>query len=54
MSKSTSNIGLLELLSLYMDLISHLSSKANIIDIDLLDAVKQSPFIRRLILNDLV
>jgi hypothetical protein len=54
MSTSTSNIGLLKSLSLYIDLISHLSSKANIIDIDLLDAIKQSPFTRRPILNNLV
>jgi hypothetical protein len=40
MFKLTSSIGLLESLSLYIDLISHLSSEANIIDIDLLDAVK--------------
>jgi hypothetical protein len=40
MSKSTSSMGLLESLSLYMDLTSHLSSEADIMDIDLLDAVK--------------
>jgi hypothetical protein len=54
MSKLTSSIGSLELLSSYMDLTSHLSSEANIMDIDLLDAVKQSPFARRLILNNSV
>jgi hypothetical protein len=53
-SKLIFSMGLLESLSLYIDLISYLSSKANIIDINLLDAVKQSPFIRRLILNNLV
>jgi hypothetical protein len=54
MSKSTFNIGSLKLLSLYMDLTSYLSSKANIINIDLLNIVKQSPFTRRPILNNLV
>jgi hypothetical protein len=54
MSKLTSNIGLLKSLSSYIDLTSHLSFKANIVDIDLLDAVKQSPFTRCSILNNSV
>jgi hypothetical protein len=40
MSKLTSSIGSLESLSLCTDLISHLSSEADIVDIDLPDAVK--------------
>jgi len=54
MSKLSSNIGLLELLSSYTDLTSCPSSETNIAGINSLDAVKQSPFARRLILNNLV
>jgi hypothetical protein len=52
MSKSTSSTGSLESLSSCTDLTSHLSSEADIVDIDLPDAVKQSPFARRPILDD--
>jgi len=54
MSKSTSSTGSLESLSSCTDLTSHLSSEADIVDIDLPDAVKQSPFARRPILDDSV
>jgi hypothetical protein len=45
MSKSTSDVGLLELLSLGIDLMSNLSSETNVV-------VKHSPFVRHLILED--
>jgi hypothetical protein len=54
MSKSTSSTGSLESLSSCTDLTSYLSSETDIADIDLPDAVKQSPFARRSILNDSV
>jgi hypothetical protein len=54
MSKSTLSTGSLESLSSCTDLTSHLSFEADIVDIDLPDAVKQSPFARRPILDDSV
>jgi hypothetical protein len=54
MFKLTFSTGSLKLLFLCTDLTSRLSSETNITDIDLPDAVKQSPFARRLILNNSV
>jgi hypothetical protein len=54
MSKSTSSTGSLESLSSCTELTSYLSSETDIADTDLPDAVKQSPFARRLILDDSV
>jgi hypothetical protein len=52
MSKSTSDTGSLESLSLGTDLTSNLSSETDVAVINLPDAVKHSTFTKRLILDD--
>jgi hypothetical protein len=52
MSKSTSDTGSLESQSLSTDLTSNLSSETDVAVINLPDAAKHSPLVRRLILND--
>ena len=52
MSKSTSNTGSLESLSSSTDLTSNLSSETDVAVIDLPDAAKHSPLVRRSILDD--